>query len=74
MEVSESNLIFHDIVIHNDGNQICMDLYSKGYGPFDFNNPKNCLKTYPLPSKKNTLREKCPNNESFLVCIFLYSE
>ena len=33
MEVSESNLIFHDIVIHNDGNQICMDLYSKGYGP-----------------------------------------
>ena len=29
MEVSESNLEFHDILIYNDGNQIWMDMHSK---------------------------------------------
>ena len=49
MEHSERNLPFHDIKIHNDGNQISMDIYSKptdskGYGPFSSNYPKNCSK------------------------------
>ena len=49
IEVSESNLLFHDVLIHNDGSQISVDMYSeptdsKGYSPFSFNYPKNCLK------------------------------
>ena len=51
--VSESNLPFHDIMIHNDGNETCMDMYSrptysKGYSPFDFNYPRTCLKNMPF--------------------------
>ena len=49
IEVSESNLLFHDVLIHIDGSQISVDMYSeptdsKGYSPFSFNYPKNCLK------------------------------
>ena len=53
MEVSKSNMQYYDIMIHNSGNKTWMDLYSKPtyskvYGPFHSNCPKNYIKNIPF--------------------------